>query len=89
MMLAGAAIVGLLVGGFVGYWYANQNQQTYLAKGAALGCITACGNAGEACVTECFAAARDASSGSDYLQKMKTPYDLCVIWGEYCHGVSW
>ncbi|PIT85156.1 hypothetical protein COU36_04895 [Candidatus Micrarchaeota archaeon CG10_big_fil_rev_8_21_14_0_10_59_7] len=85
-MLAGAVIVCLLVGGFVGYWYASQSQQAYVAKGAALGCFVQC--EGQADQKQCTQSCYDSIIGSeDYLQK-KAPWNCCAAMGGMCCG-SW
>ena len=84
MMLAGAVIVGLLVGGFVGYWYANQNAQNeFMVKGAEIACSQNCTS--DACVTSCVQNLKPVESNT-YLTKTSGRIHAC---SGGCRECSW
>jgi len=84
MMLVGIAIACLIIGGLAGYWYASSNSNYYLAKGAQLGCVTAC-NDDDACIQEKCVGITPATIGNgDYLQKR--PNSGCCRFGMMCCG---
>ncbi|OIO27614.1 hypothetical protein COU39_01170 [Candidatus Micrarchaeota archaeon CG10_big_fil_rev_8_21_14_0_10_60_32] len=70
MMLAGIAIAGLIIGGLAGYWYADSKSTEYFAKGAAVGCVSACQD--DACVQSCAenVKALGGSAEDNYLPKV-------------------